>query len=88
MSCCGKARNQFQAPHVHSRGQPDPLGRPIRGVAPPGKVVFEYRGPTRLVAIGPVSRMRYYFDGHGARADVDPRDRRGLAALAQLRQVT
>ena len=48
--------------------------------------MFQYSGATAMVAIGPVSGKRYRFDGPGARVEVDPRDRRFLSNVPNLRQ--
>ena len=88
MSCCGRGRSQFQTSHAHNSRQLDTSGRPFPAGAPRATVVFEYQGRARAVVVGPVSGVRYRFDGAGSRVEVDPRDRRGLLALGQLRQVT
>ncbi len=41
-----------------------------------------------MTVIGPISGIRYRFEGPGARLEVDPRDRRSLAAVPNLRQAT
>lgn len=88
MSCCGQKREQFQIQqHAPDSPQGRPLGRPFPRAAPPLKVVFEYSGQPPIVVVGPVSGIRYRFDGSGARVEVDPRDRRSLAVTPRLRQV-
>ena len=87
MSCCGNKREQFQAQRVPDSRQGMPAGRPFPRAAPALKVVFEYSGQPPIVVVGPVSGNRYRFDGSGARVEVDPRDRRSLAATPGLRQV-
>jgi hypothetical protein len=52
-----------------------------------GTVTFEYTGKTRLTVIGPVTRLRYDFVGHGARMQVDHRDSPAVAGVAALRRV-
>jgi len=87
MSCCGKHRQQlaFQnAPQPQQR----PTARPHGASAIPARVVFEYDGRTALVVVGPISGTRYRFNGPRARLAVDPRDRRSLAAVPHLRQIT
>jgi hypothetical protein len=37
--------------------------------------------------VGPVTGRRYRFERVGARVEIDPRDRRGLSAAPELRQV-
>jgi hypothetical protein len=86
MPCCGKKREQFLAQGATS----SPLGLPARPhpqFAQPPKVVFQYSGRTAMVVIGPISGTRYRFQGPGGRVEVDPRDRRSLAVVPNLRQV-
>jgi hypothetical protein len=52
------------------------------------RVFFQYVGRTRLTVIGPVTGRAYRFDRPGASLDVDFRDRRSLAVVPNLRQVT
>ena len=87
MSCCGSGRNQFHQARAHNSLGIDPRTGRFPGAAPRIKVVFEHTREVRAVVIGPVSGNRYLFDGAGARVEVDPRDRRGLAALTELRQI-
>jgi hypothetical protein len=86
MSCCGKSR--VQASGLASR-QPGFQPKSSTGIsAPPvGTVAFEYTGTSRLTVIGPVTRLRYEFQGHGARLNVDRRDSASLATVATLRRV-
>ncbi len=88
MSCCGNRRSEFRALRDHNRQHVDTPGYRFPGPARGPRVVFEHTGHGRAVVIGPVSGNRYHFDGAGSRVEVDPRDRRGLASLAQLQQVT
>ena len=74
MSCCGRAKIQFT-----------PV-TPI-SIQQVGAVVFEYTGRTRLTVIGPVTRARYDFIGHGSRLQVDRRDSNSISAVAALRRV-
>lgn len=74
MSCCGKSRVQFKA------------GPPM-SIQPVGSVAFEYTGRSRLTVIGPVTRARYDFVGHGSRMQVDRRDSNSIATVPQLRRV-
>ena len=74
MSCCGRSRIQF-APTT-----------PI-SIQQVGGVAFEYTGRTRLTVIGPVTRARYDFVGHGARLQVDRRDSSSIATVPALRRV-
>jgi hypothetical protein len=55
--------------------------------APPGSVVFEYAGRSRLTVIGPVTHTRYEFVGFGARVQVDGRDSISVATVPALRRV-
>ncbi|MER3552990.1 MAG: hypothetical protein C4331_01170 [Meiothermus sp.] len=50
-------------------------------------VVFEYRGTTGKMVVGPRSRRRYFFRGRGFRLEVDPRDRPYIARMPHLKQV-
>ena len=86
MSCCGKARAQARA---STQGQVKFQPRVATSmISPPvGTVAFEYTGTSRLTVIGPVSRARYEFQGHGARVNVDRRDSSSLATVAVLRRV-
>ena len=84
MSCCGNKR-EFMAQSAPAR-HTWPPARPHPQSAPPPTVVFQYTGRTTMVVIGPVSGRRYRFDTPGARVEVDPRDRRSLAAVPHLRQ--
>jgi hypothetical protein len=62
--------------------------RPTHGAATgAGRVVFEYTGPTSLVAKGGVTGRGYAFRGYGSRVTVDARDARSLAAVPYLQQV-
>jgi hypothetical protein len=74
MSCCGKSRVQFKA-------------APAIDIQQVGTVAFEYTGRSRLTVIGPVTRARYDFVGHGARVLVDRRDSNSIATVPALRRV-
>ena len=74
MSCCGKSRVQLRA-------------IPPVAVQPVGTVAFEYTGRSRLTVIGPATRTRYDFVGHGARVQVDRRDSNSIEAVPALRRV-
>lgn len=82
MGCCGGKRQQYQT----YAGTVRRSARPAPDAAAP-RVFFEYVGGTAIAVIGPVSGLRYVFDGPGARAEVDPRDRRALAGVAGLREI-
>lgn len=88
MSCCGKSRAQASQSGVPTR-TPRFQPRVSSGIsAPPiGTVAFEYTGNSRLTVIGPVTRARYEFHGHGARLNVDRRDSNSLATVATLKRV-
>lgn len=75
MSCCGKARSQVT------------LTAAAKGSRQAATFLFEYVGKTRLVIIGPATRISYRFDRPGARVMVDGRDRTSLASVPVLRQV-
>jgi len=91
MSCCGTKRSELTAV-MPARPVPGP-GTP--GVAAAGApagpaargLEFEYVGGSVLTVVGQGTGLLYRFVGHGARASVDPRDRRSLAAVPQLRAV-
>ena len=75
MSCCGRTRRQVS-----------PVGMiPQQGNGT--AVLFEYVGKSRLVIVGPSTRIAYRFEQPGARVLVDRRDRSSLASVAVLRQV-
>ena len=91
MSCCGKWRAQFPAAAAFQQGvgsKPVSVSnsRPM-AIQQVGSVTFEYTGRTRLTVIGPVTRARYDFVGHGARVQVDRRDSNSIAGVAALRRV-
>jgi len=86
MSCCGKQRQRFSTSkpshsHQRERAASQTQSRPS------AYAYFQYTGPTGLSVRAPSSGSRYRFEGSGAVVAVDPRDRRALAALPQLRQV-
>jgi hypothetical protein len=49
------------------------------------EVFFEYVGKTGMTVIGPISGVRYRFIGPGSILSVDPRDRRALVNVPNLR---
>jgi hypothetical protein len=57
-------------------------GRRLRAMA-----TFEYQGRTALTVVGPVTGQTYRFQAAGARLAVDLRDRPGLSAVPNLREV-
>ena len=90
MSCCGRRLADSSQPlpkppglRVFNRGpaQATP-GRLLRAMA-----TFEYLGRTSLTAVGPATGRQYLFASPGARVAVDLRDRLGLSAVPQLREV-
>lgn len=93
MSCCGKARAQFTnqfttGPSGQTPSKPTIFNRaPSVSVQQAGTVTFQYTGRTRLTVIGPVTRARYDFIGHGARLQVDRRDSNSIASVPALRRV-
>lgn len=82
MSCCGKSRERMKtfttAPNVPT---------PRMNVSPVGTIAFEYTGKSRLTVIGPVTHIRYEFNGFGSRVQVDPRDSPSVATVPALRRV-
>jgi hypothetical protein len=95
MSCCGKSRTQISGRLLFPASTAinvQPAGTQIRpspavSIQPVGTVVFEYTGRSRLTVIGPVTRARYDFVGHGARLNVDRRDSNSIAMVPVLRRV-
>jgi hypothetical protein len=83
MACCGEKRQQQ---HRTYGGTVSGGRRPGAAALPP-RVFVEYTGATAIAVVGPVSGLRYVFDGPGARAEVDPRDRRSLLGVPGLREV-
>ena len=83
MSCCGKSRERMKTSLAARNPLPPAANVPL----PPGTVVFEYAGRTRLTVIGPVTHARYEFIGFGARVQVDPRDSPSVATVPALRRV-
>ncbi len=51
------------------------------------QVYFQYIGRTSLIAVGGSTGLRYRFSSPGAIVATDPRDRRSLAGVPNLRQV-
>ena len=83
MGCCGEKRGEF-----HGRA---PLGADRTSAAPGRRlrfsIRFRYLGATGMTVEGPASGKRYRFDRPGAEVEIDPRDRPGLAAVPNLREV-
>ena len=83
--CCGQNRTQLRTTKSTLQRT---SSRPVVPPQPkPGRVQFTYIGPTAMTVTGPVSGLRYRFDRPGTTVEVDPRDRKMLASLPQLRQV-
>ena len=72
--CCGKERQQIN----------EPAAPPVV-VQTPG-VAFEYRGPTALTVVSPITSRKYRFERPGAQVIVDPRDVSWLTFMPQLRR--
>ena len=85
MSCCGKGRTQLRLAGNSSQAAPPTTGAPPLRAA---RIYFQYTGATSLRVDGPISGRRYLFAGPGARLEVDPRDRRSLAAVPKLVEVS
>jgi hypothetical protein len=86
--CCGEKRQQLSASERVGYRMPPVGGQ--HSSSPPRRqtaLYFEYIGATGLTAIGGGSGARYRFHGHGAVIAVDPRDRRSLSAVPNLKQV-
>jgi hypothetical protein len=87
MACCGKKRAQFLSSlpmGLAARRQQPPPPPPARLAAP---VVFEYRGPIGMTALGTVTRRLYRFDRPGARVEVDARDAPAVGSVPNLRRL-
>ena len=84
MSCCGQRREQFNGSPEIPRSPEPAAPRPERHTA----VYFEYTGKAALTVIGPATGVHYRFERPGARLAIDPRDRRSMAAVPSLREVT
>ena len=84
MSCCGKKRTSLKETMT---GQRFDNQRRSSQAATGAALTFEYIGSTAMTVVGPISGNRYRFSGHGARVDVDARDRLSLAAVPNLREV-
>ena len=81
MSCCGNGRRIL----AH-----DPQVQPgtVRvDSAVYNTALFQYKGWTRLAAVGSGTKTVYQFVRHGSRAIVDGRDVASLAALPMLMKV-
>ena len=88
MSCCGKSRAPASQPAGRTIGMRVQPKMSVGITSPPvGTVAFEYTGNSRLTVIGPVTRARYEFQGHGSRLNVDRRDSNALATVATLKRV-
>ena len=89
MSCCGKKRKQIRTTS-QDRQTREPARTPTKQPRVNRKpaVYFEYVGNTRLRVIGPATGTHYRFEYPGAQVLVNPRDRRSLAAVPHLRQLT
>ena len=88
MSCCGQERQRFTVGTVgsgqtHRRQATDMPAGP----RPSSYAYFQYTGSTGLSVRAPNSGSRYRFNGAGAIVAVDPKDRRALASVRNLRQV-
>ncbi len=84
MGCCGQQRQQIQGQATIERE----AGAPSRSASITlPDAYFQYQGDRGLTVIGPISGKRYRFSYPGAVMAVDPRDRRSLTAIHQLKQV-
>jgi hypothetical protein len=84
--CCGQNRTQLRtAESTPQQTSGQPTSPSQKRTVP---VRFTYVGTTGITVSGPVSGLRYRFDRPAAIVEVDPRDRKMLASLPQLRQVT
>lgn len=86
MTCCGNKRvKHLTQPAFSNRvnNAPERSG----GSLIKTKIFFEYTGQDPVRVVGAVSGSHYRFSQAGARVEIDPRDRRSLAALPNFRQV-
>ena len=89
MSCCGKKREQFATGPAHRLPSGRTAGHPPIAQQPlQSRVFFEYVGRTGLTVIGPATGKPYRFERAGARVEIDLRDRPGLTAVPNLRQLS
>jgi hypothetical protein len=96
MGCCGRQRSQIQgtapsrvqgaapAHHVIERPAAAPVAPPARR----STAYFRYLGKTGLTVVGPITGKRYRFDKPGDVVAVDLRDRRSIAGVPNLREVS
>lgn len=89
MGCCGNQRRHFSVAAPTQRGTARPQAADFhREPKRSAYAYFQYLGGKGLTVHGPVSGQRYRFDRPGAIIAVDPRDRRSVAAVPNLRQVS
>ncbi len=82
--CCGRRTSLSGG----GSGQPISGYRSARaGRAQHPRIHFQYVGRNGLSVLGPITGIRYRFDGQGAVVSVDPRDARSVAAVPNLRRV-
>ena len=79
MSCCGKKRSEASSSTAPSQNIAVAF---MRGRE------FQYLGGGVLTVTGGGTGLSYRFVGHGARINVDVRDRASLALVPQLREVS
>jgi hypothetical protein len=81
MPCCGNGRRLLvQDAQAHP-------GTVRVNPAVYNTALFQYRGRTRLTAVGAATKTVYQFNGYGAQAIVDGRDVASLAAVPLLAKV-
>jgi len=87
-SCCGKKRAAAGSA-VPNRATTDQSRNTPAGSATSSSVAyFQYVGGRMLTVLGEASGQMYHFVGHGALVAVDPRDRRALAVIPGLKEMS
>ena len=86
MSCCGRGTRTPGGSLSGVAGRPGGR-RTLQNDGRATTVYFQYIGPSQLTAFGPFSGRAYRFATAGAILPVDPRDRRSLEAVPNLRRV-
>jgi hypothetical protein len=84
MSCCGGNKNRVISTGLGSVPQPQAETiAPVRASA----VVFRYDGVKPTTVYGKVTGRKYWFGEQGAEVVVDLRDRTGMRAVKDVREV-
>ncbi len=88
MGCCGGQRRALRGPTAPRSDfrSPREVSAP-RATRSSAAAYFQYLGSTGITVHAPASGAVYRFDAPGVVLAVDPRDRRALAGVPNLRQV-